>query len=421
MKELYEKIIGILRHNTKVIENYFFMTILQILNSFFYLIIYPYLIHTLGTESYGLYVFAYSIIWYFITIVSFGFDMPAVKAIAENSKDNKTKEKVLSCIFTAKIYLEIISLLIFTGIILTIPIMRSNWIIYYILFTITLTNILFPQWYFQGMQKMRMVTLIQLGYKLLSLPIIFLLVKSADDLWIFATIIAASSLSGAFTAMIIIRFKENLKISLQPFSELKSWYKDGLPFFLSLGGGILKEQSVVQIIGIFLGMSDVAIYDLANKIILLPRALLSSVNGAIFPKIITNLRENIVKQIMRAQIFIGLAVIAAVAIFGKFAVKILGGITMLNSYPVAIILSITVLMYLVVGTIHYFIFIPKNKYYYITQNQIVAIAVFVSLAAIGLFYFKNVYILAVAMALSSVSELVFCSLLTNKLKNKKKK
>ena len=35
------------------------MTILQILNFLFYLLIYPYLIRVLGAENYGLYVFAF--------------------------------------------------------------------------------------------------------------------------------------------------------------------------------------------------------------------------------------------------------------------------------------------------------------------------------------------------------------------------
>ena len=34
----------IISNNKTVIENYFFMTVLQIINSFFYLLIYPYLI-----------------------------------------------------------------------------------------------------------------------------------------------------------------------------------------------------------------------------------------------------------------------------------------------------------------------------------------------------------------------------------------
>ena len=414
MKEFCERIKHILLNNKKVFENYFFMTVLQILNSLFYLLIYPYLIRTLGFDSYGLYVFAWSIVTYFIMIVTFGFDMPAVKAIAENPTDKLLKEKVLSCVFTAKIYVELISICLFVIILISIPKLREHYILFLILFAQTVTNIIFPQWYYQGIQNMRTVTLIQLVFKLSSLPFIYFFVKSPNDVIAFATFMSLTSVLGGTTAMFMIRFKENLRIRWQSFSTLKIWYKDCLPFFLSNSAGVLKEQSIIQIIGIFFSMKDVAIYDLANKIILVPRTILMSVNAAIFPKIITNPQKSTIRKIIKSEFFIGIAVIVFVAAFGSFAVKILGGVEMIKAYPMSIILSITVLVWLVVGAYINFIFIPQKKYYYVTNNQIIALISFFVYAIIGLVFTKNVFVLAIAISLSGLTELFYCWLLARK-------
>ena len=87
-----------------VIENYFFMTFLQFLNSFFYLAIYPYLILKLGVSQYGIYVFSLSIVTLFIYIVNFGFDIPALKLTSENPQDNRVKSKIVSEVFFGKFY-----------------------------------------------------------------------------------------------------------------------------------------------------------------------------------------------------------------------------------------------------------------------------------------------------------------------------
>ena len=188
--------------NKKVIENYFFMTVILLLNSMFGLLIYPYLIKTLGTESYGIFLFATTIANYFICFVGFGFDMYGLRKIAENPSSIKNKSEVLSNVFTTKIYLEILSIIFFITLILLFPNLRENIWVYIICFTTTLVNIFFPTWYFQGIQKMRVVTYIQLLFKLLSLPFIFTFVRTPDDILVFSIIMTTSSLLGAFYAFI---------------------------------------------------------------------------------------------------------------------------------------------------------------------------------------------------------------------------
>lgn len=414
MKNTLKRSKLLFKDNKKVIENYFFMTVLQVISSLFYLMIYPFLIRKLGAESYGLYVFAMSIVTYFITFVGYGFDFPAVKAIAKNSNDIASKTHVLSCVFTAKIYLELISALAFSIIILSIPTLRANWFVFFICFVQTLSGILFPQWYFQGVQRMRTVTYIQLFFKILSLPFIFFLIDSSNDLWIFALITTVVSFGGAITAALIVRCKERIRIRWMKFSQVKIWYKEAFPFFLSSSLAIVKEQSIAIIIGVFFGMRDVAIYDLANKIILIPRTLFININLALFPKIIANIQPEQIKKIIRYETIIGLLVVFFVAVLGKWAVLLMGGDKMLEAYPLSVILSITVLVWLVVGSYISFIFIPQNKYNYVSKNQVVALLSFLFYCICGFLITKSIYVLVISIALSGLTEILFCKYVIKK-------
>lgn len=409
-------IISLAKNNKKIIENYFFMTILQVLNSFFYLLIYPYLIRTIGAEKYGLFVFATSITTYFIFLVNFGFDMPATKVIVLNVDDKNSLQKTLSCVFTAKFYIFILASVILMFLCFLFPLFRNNYQLFLICFTQIISFIIFPQWYFQAIQKMRIVTYIQLSLKLLSLPIIFLVIKNSADLNLYALIVSLSSILGGLIAFLIINFKYQLKITFVKYNELRIWFRDALPFFLSNSAGVIKEQGLTMLIGLFLGMKEVAIYDLANKIISIPKTLLTSINAAIFPKIITTISSEKIKKIINIEMILSLTVILTVIILGKYAVNFLGGESMEQAYPLSILLSTTVMVWLVVGAYISFVFIPNNKYFFVTRNQIVALLSCVFFVFLGLLYEKSVLILGLAIALSGLCELIYCKYISTKNK-----
>ena len=105
MKEIINSFSKIIRNNKKIIENYFFMTLLLVLNSYFTLLIYPYLIKVLGKDSYGIYIYGFTIASFFTTFVSFGFDMTGVRSISKFPHSIRYKSIIFSRIFTAKLYL----------------------------------------------------------------------------------------------------------------------------------------------------------------------------------------------------------------------------------------------------------------------------------------------------------------------------
>ncbi len=78
---------------------------------------------------------------------------------------------------------------------------------------------------------------------------------------------------------------------------------------------LLKQESVTFIIGTLFSMGNVALWDLANKIVNIPRLVTVSINAAIFPKIIKNHKVESVKKIIKYETFIGLGISALIAIF----------------------------------------------------------------------------------------------------------
>ena len=402
-------------NNKKIAENYFFMTLLLVLNSFFGLLIYPYLIRTLGAESYGVYIFASTIVNYFICFIGFGFDMYGVRLIAENPFSIKKKSNVLSIIFTTKLYLEIVSIILAVLVSFVFPILRTYFWVYIVCFANTLLNIFFPTWYFQGVQKMRVVSYIQLIFKLLSLPFIFIFIKKPDDILLFAIIMTASSLLGALYAFIHLLVFERLKISLVPIKHTFVYIKESQYFFYTNFLNMMKIQTINLIIGTRYSMTDLALYDLANRIVSIPLMLITNINSALFPKVVSNFNVPLIKKILMTERIIGILAVLTVVVFGKIAIQILGGEAMEGSYWIAVILSFTIFAFLQTSCYIGLILIPNRKDSYVLKDLILSFTTLFTLIVLGMLLSKNILVLPLAFSLAALAELLYLRNVSKKI------
>lgn len=163
-------------------------------------------------------------------------------------------------------------------------------------------------------------------------------------------------------------------------------------------------------------MQSVAVLDLANKLVVIPRIITTSINGALFPAVVGNCTTERVRRIMRYETYIALIIIALIAAFGYWAVLILGGKNMVEAYPLAVIQSITIYTWLIVGCYINFVFIPKNRYNLVANNQFVAMVSFLLLAVCSLLFYKNLIIIVSAFAISHIAEIIYCRYVVRRYK-----
>ena len=415
MKQKAQHIKLLFRNNSKVAENYFFMTALQVSVILINLLLYPYLIRTLGKESYGTYVFILSNVQLFVLFFASGFSFPAIKKISLNADNQQVKNQTISEIFTAKFLLFVFCALALVACMFFVPFVRDNLLIYIVMLSmLAIGDMLIPLWYFQGMQKMSFIAFVNLGIRLLSIPMIFIFVKSPDNLFDFVAIMSVLPfLGGVFTYFYLI-LKEKISIKFVSIKQLKPVFKDAIPFYGTSAFEMMRNEGLKIIVGIFWGMNNVAVYDLAEKIVKIAQIFTSSINTVIFPKAIKDLNVEKIKRIFRYETIIGLAVTFSVIAFGYWAVLFLGGKELLDAYPLTIILSFTIYFSLIVGCYVSYIFVPQNHYYLISKNKLTAMIAFVVMAVAGLIIYKNIMILALAYTLSYLVEVIQCRYLVKK-------
>lgn len=167
-------IIQPIKNHKIIVKNTGYLTAVEVMRMLLPFVALPYVIRTIGGERYGTIVFAQTIISYFVIFINFGMDVSAVKDVSVHRNDKERLNKVVSSVLLLKLLL-FIGLGCFTFGIVFIPYLRSERQLYLFAFMTCFSEILFPVWFYQGIEKMKYLTLIRLTSILFYTATVFLL------------------------------------------------------------------------------------------------------------------------------------------------------------------------------------------------------------------------------------------------------
>lgn len=146
------------------------------------LLVWPYLMYSLGAEGFGIYSFGIALAQYLMMLVDFGFNLTASKQIALAQGNSLEINRIFSSTMVAKLLLLIISFFIVI-IVSVLPMYRIYRTIAWITWLMVVGNTFSMFWLFQGAGKIRLISIVNTILKVLILPLTFILVKSAADVY----------------------------------------------------------------------------------------------------------------------------------------------------------------------------------------------------------------------------------------------
>ena len=149
----------------------------------------------------------------------------------------------------------------------TVPFFRDHYWVYLLSFLLTFNELLLPIWFFQGIEKMKYITVVNLSARLLFVAAIFLFVHEQEDYLIVPLLNGIGAVFAGCLSLYIVLRKERIKLSVIPVRELGSAYKESFPLFVSGLSTQIYVNVNKLVIGSFLGMSEVSIYDMADKVL----------------------------------------------------------------------------------------------------------------------------------------------------------
>ena len=196
-----------------IVSNFFYLSLLQIAGYLFPLLTLPYLARVIGIEGFGKIAFASAVMVWIQTIADWGFNYTATRDVAKN-RDNKEKvSEIFSNVLWARCLLMILSLIFLSLLILIIPKFRESADVLYVTFLLIPGHILFPEWFFQALERMKYITILNLLSKLLFTIAVFVVIRRKEDYLLQPLLVSLGYIISGIIAVyyIILRWKYKLQ------------------------------------------------------------------------------------------------------------------------------------------------------------------------------------------------------------------
>ena len=312
-----------LKQHRKIIENFSYLSVLQILSLITPLITYPYLVKTLGEVMYGTVVFAQAVVTYFNILVVFGFNFTAAKEVIIHRDNPKKLSEIISAVTIIKTLFLILSLLLISCYMFYTS--KMDYSLYYLSFWICINEILFPTWFFQGIEEMKYITFINFGIRILFIGMIFVFIKSPEDYLFFPLLNGIGSLLAGIISFSLLYGKYKLQLIKVPLKRLIEYVKSSYHLFISNVSIQIYVNANKIIIGHFLGMREVTYYDLAEKITNMGKIPQSMISQVLYPKISLEKNSVFLRKVLKGSILMNVFLYLIVFLFSNQIVAYFGG------------------------------------------------------------------------------------------------
>jgi O-antigen/teichoic acid export membrane protein len=318
----------------------------QTLNYVLPLIVLPYLLRILGPHGFGSIAFAQALMGYAVILTDFGFNLSATRAISLVRDSPAEIARVFWSTMAAKLLLLALSVAVIAPVVAFVPALRQQWSVFAICSLMVAGAIAFPQWYFQGLERMRTVAIVHVLTRFVSLIATFVFVHSAHDQLAAAAILSMPTLLAAGFCIVAIRYVAPVRFYRPSGRDIRAAFASSWHLFLSSAAVLLYLNTNAFLLGLLSGTYAVALFTLANKVAMAAFNFLGPVMQAVFPRASILLRRPsaegraFIIRLAWMLLPIAAALSLALLLFAPAIVAVVGGAKFADAVPVLRVMAL---------------------------------------------------------------------------------
>ena len=263
-----------------ITTNYIYNLIYQILTLVLPLVTTPYLSRVLGANAIGIYSYTYSILSYFLLFGALGVHLYGQREIAYVNDDKSKRKKAFIEIASCRFVTVAIAIIIFY-----FSFMRTGeYAVFYRIWVLELIAIgVDISWFFQGMEEFKKTVVRNVVVRLVSVSLIFIIVKTPQDLIKYISIYAIADLIGNLSLWFYLpRYIKGIKTDkIRSFAHLPAIILLFIPQIANQVYNLLDKTMIGKMI---VDKSEVGFYEQGQKVIRVLLTLVTSLGIVMIPR-----------------------------------------------------------------------------------------------------------------------------------------
>ena len=325
-----------------LVANFGYLSLLQIAGYIFPLITMPYLARVIGVDGFGKIAFASAVVVWFQTITDWGFNYTATRDVAKNRENKEKVSEIFSNVLWARCLLMIVSFLLLFLTILIVPIFKENYAIILVTFLLVPGYIMFPDWFFQAMERMKYITILNLLSKLLFTIAVFIFIKNKNDFILQPLFTTLGYIVSGMISMYVILYKWHIKIKRPEFYSILSTIKGSADVFINNIMPNLYNSFSVMLLGFFGGPVSNGLLDAGSKFVNISQQFMNIISRTFFPFLSRRIDKH--SSFAKLSIYISLVISLLLFITAPWLIKLFFTDEFKNSVLLLQIMSISVFL-----------------------------------------------------------------------------
>lgn len=245
----------------------------------------PYINRVIGVEGLGKIEYVNSIITYFVLFSALGIPMYGIREIAKRRDDLEEKSKFVIELLCILFITTLISYFILFTFVLNIHALMGLKPLIIIMSTMIFFSNLGVEWFYQGIEDQKYITVRYFFVRIVTLILLFYLVKAPEDYLYYGFVLVFSTVGGNIFNIINLRNHISLKnIKFEDLNFLRHFRPIFTIFIASISVSIYVQLDIL-LLGSLKGSKEVGYYAMANKLVRYVLILITTLGAVLLPRL----------------------------------------------------------------------------------------------------------------------------------------